>query len=96
MSGSVAPIPALPARIWRASHIDRLKGLIGIGVPAEGFELLSPQDKENIRTQYEGSKRGIEQLIETFRDRGISMLSPTWKTSQRGYSPTWSSGLRRA
>jgi hypothetical protein len=52
------------------SHIDRLKGLIGIEVPAEDFELLSPQDKEKIRAQYEDSKRGIEQLIETFRDRG--------------------------
>jgi len=51
-------------------HLDRMKQLVGIEVPADDFELLKEDDKDQVRAKYEDSKREIEQLIETFRDKG--------------------------
>lgn len=53
-----------------APMTDRIKHLIGIELPEGDFEILKEQDKERLRTKYESTKAEIEQLIETFRQRG--------------------------
>ena len=53
-----------------APMTDRIKHLIGIELPEGDFEILKEQDKERVRSKYESSKAEIEQLIETFRQRG--------------------------
>ena len=50
--------------------IDKIKHLIGIEIPEGDFELLKEEDKEPVKAQYETSKKQIEELIKTFRDKG--------------------------
>lgn len=49
---------------------DRLKHLIGIELPKTDFEMLKPEDKQKIESQYQSSKTEIVELIETFREKG--------------------------
>ena len=53
-------------------HIDKIKGLIGIELPKTDYELLKEQDKEQVQTRYESSKAEIEELIQTFKEKGYS------------------------
>jgi hypothetical protein len=53
-------------------HIDKIKGLIGIELPETDYELLKEQDKEQVQTRYESSKAEIEELIQTFKEKGYS------------------------
>jgi hypothetical protein len=50
--------------------IDKIKHLIGIELPEGDFELLKEEDKEPVKIQYNASKAQIQELIETFRERG--------------------------
>ena len=51
-------------------YIDKIKGLIGIELPEGEYELLKEQDKEQVQTRYESSKAEIEELIQTFKNKG--------------------------
>lgn len=51
-------------------HIDKIKGLIGIELPENEYELLKEQDRQQVQTRYESSKAEIAELIQTFKDRG--------------------------
>ena len=53
-------------------QIDKIKHLIGIELPEGEFELLKEEDKEQVKSQYETSKKEIKELIDTFRDKGYS------------------------
>ncbi|MFO7972585.1 MAG: hypothetical protein R6U40_12655 [Desulfobacterales bacterium] len=50
--------------------IDEIKHLIGIELPEGDFEFLKEDDKEPVKTRYNASKEQIQDLIETFRQRG--------------------------
>jgi hypothetical protein len=50
--------------------IEKIKHLIGIELPEGDFELLKEEDKEQVKTRYETSKKEIEALIKAFRDKG--------------------------
>jgi hypothetical protein len=52
--------------------IDKIKHLIGIELPEGNFEILKEEDKEPVKTQYNASKAQIQELIETFRQRGYT------------------------
>ncbi len=52
--------------------IDKIKHLIGIELPEGDFEILKEEDKEPVKTQYNASKAQIQELIETFRQRGYT------------------------
>lgn len=52
--------------------IDQLKHLIGIELPEGEFEILKEEDKEAVNIQYNASKIQIQELIETFRQKGYS------------------------
>jgi hypothetical protein len=52
--------------------IDKIKHLIGIELPEGDFELLKEEDKEPVKTQYDASKAQVQELIETFRQRGYT------------------------
>lgn len=52
--------------------IDQVKRLIGIELPAGDFELLKEEDKEPVRKRYEDSKAQIQELIQTFRQKGYT------------------------
>ncbi|MBE0461765.1 MAG: hypothetical protein IBX60_09065 [Candidatus Aminicenantes bacterium] len=51
-------------------QIDKIKQLIGIELPEGDYEILKQEDKEQVKTRYEASKREIEELIKTFREKG--------------------------
>ncbi len=51
-------------------HTDKIKQLIGIEFPAEDFEILREEDKGQVKDKYEASKREIEELINTFHEKG--------------------------
>ena len=51
-------------------QIDKVKQLVGIELPAGDFELLKEIDKEEVRNKYTASKDEIEELINTFREKG--------------------------
>ena len=51
-------------------HIDKIKGLIGIELPENEYELLKEQDREEVHTRYESSKAEIAELIQAFKDKG--------------------------
>jgi hypothetical protein len=51
-------------------EIDKIKHLIGIELPEGDFELIKEEDKEQVKNQYESSKKEIEELIDLFRNRG--------------------------
>ena len=51
-------------------QIDTVKQLVGIELPAGDFELLKEADKEDVRNKYTASKEEIEELINTFREKG--------------------------
>ena len=50
--------------------IDQIKHLIGIELPEGDFELLKEEDKEPVTIQYHASKAQIQELIQTFREKG--------------------------
>lgn len=52
--------------------IDKIKHLIGIELPEGDFKILKEEDKEPVKTQYNASKAQIQELIETFRQRGYT------------------------
>jgi hypothetical protein len=52
--------------------IDKIKHLIGIELPEGDFKILKEEDKEPVKTQYIASKAQIQELIETFRQRGYT------------------------
>jgi hypothetical protein len=52
--------------------IDRVKHLIGIELPEGDFEILKEEDKEPVKTRYQASKAQIQELIETFREKGYT------------------------
>jgi hypothetical protein len=52
--------------------IDKIKHLIGIELPEGDFELLKEEDKAPVKTQYDASKAQVQELIETFRQRGYA------------------------
>jgi hypothetical protein len=52
--------------------IDKMKHLIGIELPEGDFKILKEEDKEPVKTQYIASKTQIQELIETFRQRGYA------------------------
>ena len=39
-------------------------------MPEEDFEILKPEDKEQVQTEYERSKAEVRSLIETFKIKG--------------------------
>ena len=41
-------------------------------MPEGDFEILKEEDKETVKTQYHASKAQIQELIETFRQRGYA------------------------
>ena len=49
---------------------DKLKQLIGIELPEGDFEILKDEDKQPVKDKYESSKKEIDELIKTFRDKG--------------------------
>jgi hypothetical protein len=51
---------------------NKIKQLIGIELPETDFQLLKPEDKEQIQSRYESSKAEIKQLIDTFQQKGYS------------------------
>jgi hypothetical protein len=51
-------------------QIDKVKQLVGIELPADDFELLKEADKEDVKSKYKSSKEQIEELINTFREKG--------------------------
>lgn len=51
-------------------QIDKVKQLVGIELPAGDFEILKEEDKEPVRTQYENSKKEVQELIGTFYEKG--------------------------
>ena len=51
-------------------HTDKIKQLIGIELPEGDFELLKDEHKQEVKTKYETSKSEINDLIQTFRDKG--------------------------
>jgi hypothetical protein len=53
-------------------HTDKIKQLIGIELPEGDFELLKDEHKEEVKTKYETSKSEINDLIQTFRDKGYT------------------------
>jgi hypothetical protein len=53
-------------------HTNKIKQLIGIELPEGDFELLKDEHKEEVKTKYETSKSEINDLIQTFRDKGYT------------------------
>ena len=53
-------------------EMSKVKKLIGIELPETEFQLLKPEDKEQIQNRYESSKAEIQQLIDTFQQKGYS------------------------
>jgi hypothetical protein len=53
-------------------EIDRMKHLIGIELPKGDYELLKEEDKEAVKSRYQASKAQVQELIETFRQRGYT------------------------
>ena len=53
-------------------EMNKIKQLIGIELPKTDFQLLKPEDKEQIQSRYESSKAEIQQLIDTFQQKGYS------------------------
>ncbi len=51
---------------------DKIKRLIGIELPEGDFEILKDEDKDEVKAKYESSKTKIEELIETFREKGYA------------------------
>jgi hypothetical protein len=56
----------------RDEMTDEIKGLIGIELPEEDYELLKEEDKQPVLGQYEKSKKEMEELIVTFKQRGYN------------------------
>jgi len=52
--------------------MNTIKQLIGIELPETDFQLLKPEDKEQIESQYESSKTEIKQLIDAFEKKGYT------------------------
>lgn len=52
--------------------IDRLKHLIGIELPEGDYEILKEEDKEPVKSRYQASKAQVQELIETFRQKGYT------------------------
>jgi hypothetical protein len=52
------------------ADIDKIKQLIGIELPPEDFQILKEQDKEPVKAKYESSKAEVQELIQTFYDKG--------------------------
>jgi hypothetical protein len=52
--------------------IDKIKHLIGIELPEGDFEILKEEDRDSVNTQYNASKAQVQELIETFRQRGYA------------------------
>jgi len=52
--------------------IDEIKHLIGIELPEGDYKILKEEDKEPVKAQYDASKAQIQELIETFRQRGYA------------------------
>jgi hypothetical protein len=57
-------------------HIDKIKHLVGIELPAGDFELLQEADKEEVRNKYTASKEELEELIKTFQKKGYHQGAP--------------------
>ena len=49
---------------------DKIKQLIGIEIPETDFELLKPEDTQQVKQQYESSKAEITELINIFKEKG--------------------------
>jgi len=49
---------------------DKIKELIGIELPKDEYEILKEEDKAEVKSKYESSKTKIQDLIETFREKG--------------------------
>lgn len=50
--------------------INKLKQMVGIELPAEDFELLKPEDQQKVKERCETSKSELNQLIQTFKEKG--------------------------
>jgi hypothetical protein len=53
-------------------EMNKIKQLIGIELPETDFQLLKPEDKDQIQSRYESSKAEIKQLIDVFVQKGYS------------------------
>jgi hypothetical protein len=53
-------------------EMNKIKQLIGIELPETDFQLIKPEDKEKIQSQYETSKTEIKQLIDAFEQKGYT------------------------
>jgi hypothetical protein len=53
-------------------EMNKIKQMIGIELPETDFQLLKPEDKEQIENQYESSKTEIKQLIDAFEQKGYT------------------------
>jgi len=53
-------------------EMNKIKQLIGIELPETDFQLLKPEDKDQIQSRYESSKAEIKQLIDAFVQKGYS------------------------
>lgn len=51
-------------------HLDHLKHLIGIELPATDYELIKEEDKHQVEEKYRSSKAEIVALIDAFRQKG--------------------------
>lgn len=51
-------------------HLDNLKHLIGIELPATDYELIKKEDKHQVEEKYRSSKAEIIELIDAFRQKG--------------------------
>ena len=49
---------------------DKIKQFIGIELPEGDFEILTDEDKEQVKSKYDSSKSEIKELIQTFREKG--------------------------
>lgn len=49
---------------------DKIKGLIGIELPEEDFELIKDEDKEQVKSKYESCKAEIEEMVKIFYEKG--------------------------
>jgi hypothetical protein len=53
----------------QSTLIDKIAQLIGIELPEKDFQILKDEDKDQIWAKDETSKRKIDELIKTFKDK---------------------------
>ena len=68
-------------------EIDKLKGVIGIELPAGEYELIREEDKADIIRHYEQSKQQLQEMIRVFSDKGYTKaVSYLTELSRRAFT----------